>query len=96
MDLVNDANIQFIQKRFSDQLQNNMLKGLTETQKYRSDVLQLGKYVSWRYPKKWKQISQNWRDVYKEEVSFRLHADLEITRLGKETNPLWVKLKPNE
>lgn len=96
MDLISSENIKYIQKRFGDQLQDNMLKGLVETQKHRSDVLQLGKYVSWRYPKKWKEISRNWRDIYKEEVSFRLHADLEITRLGKETNPLWVKLKPSE
>jgi hypothetical protein len=96
MDLISSENIKYIQKRFGDQLQDYMLKGLVETQKHGSDVLQLGKYVSWRYPKKWREISRSWRDIYKEEVSFRLHADLEITRLGKETNPLWVKLKPSE
>ncbi|WP_409343075.1 Ger(x)C family spore germination protein [Paenibacillus sp. MBLB4367] len=96
LDLVDPASLELIQKRFNAQLEAYIRKGLSRTQQLRSDVLQLGKYVDWRYPKKWKQISEDWRDVYKNEVSFRVRADLQITRLGKETNPLWVKLKPGE
>ncbi|SHF00582.1 spore germination protein KC [Seinonella peptonophila] len=70
-------------------LAKNLKKALVETQRLRADVLRLGNRLEWWYPNRWKQVKDNWPDVYQKQVFFEIEPKIYIKHSGLEGDSLW-------
>jgi spore germination protein KC len=63
-------------------VKKRITSAIAKTRAVSSDAFQLGNYIDWHYPTKWKSIKPNWRDVYSSEMRLNVQTDVTITRLG--------------
>ncbi|MEK3913760.1 Ger(x)C family spore germination protein [Paenibacillus sp. FSL H7-0331] len=63
-------------------VKKRIISTIAKTRAVSSDAFQLGNYIDWHYPTKWKSIKPNWRDVYSSEMRLNVQTDVTITRLG--------------
>ncbi|CAH0119075.1 Spore germination protein B3 [Paenibacillus sp. CECT 9249] len=92
-DLLDPKVVHKIEQKFADDVRTDALAMLKKTQRLKSDILMLGSIVDWRYPRKWREIRDDWRDYYRDNVDFQIQANIRIMHFGAETVPFWQDRK---
>lgn len=77
-------------------VEQRMSKAIASVRKAGSDAYQIGSYIDWYHPKAWKRISQNWREIYANQVHFITEADITIKRIGSVNKPLMIHSPESE
>ena len=82
LNLEDSNTIDEIEKNIKDEL-NKIIQESTYLvqKKYNTDVLGYGKLIHKRYPKKWKQIKNNWDEIFK-NLNIETNIDIEIEDQG--------------
>ncbi|MDD9265565.1 Ger(x)C family spore germination protein [Paenibacillus sp. GCM10023248] len=85
LDLMDPEQIRMLESLLSEQLKDRVTRTLRTTQSKGADVFNFGKMVSWKYPKKWKEIKSHWRETYA-NCEFHVDARIFVKRTGTEKN----------
>lgn len=80
--IIKSDNIKNIEGYFNESLSKEFKKVINITQKqYGFDVLELGKYIEKYKPDIWKEVKNNWDNIYK-ECTININVDTHIKRMG--------------
>ncbi|MFB9327954.1 Ger(x)C family spore germination protein [Paenibacillus aurantiacus] len=90
VDLTDPAQIKAMEQELSDILRARLERAITHSQKMKVDAFELARHVEWRYPRYWKQIEPDWREIYS-KMDVQVEAKVAIKRMGTEKNPVWIK-----
>lgn len=71
-----------LEKNLNQVVKKRITSAIARTRAVSSDAFQLGNYIDWHYPLKWKSIEPKWRDVYNSKMKLDVQTDVTITRLG--------------
>jgi spore germination protein KC len=93
IDLTDPEKVHLIEEKAGREVKNRIYEVFRESQEKKSDVFQLGSYLSWYKPKVWGLCKNEWSTIYKDKVKVNIHVDLSIKRPGSEQNPFWIKEK---
>ncbi|OMF44722.1 hypothetical protein BK138_34305 [Paenibacillus rhizosphaerae] len=47
-----------------------------------SDAFQFGSYIDWSYPREWKRMKPEWREIYSSKLSLRVVPNVKIKQFG--------------
>ena len=82
LDLENPNTINEIEKNIKDELNKIIQESAHLVQKeYNTDVLGYGKIIHKKYPKKWKEIKNNWDEIFK-KLKIETNINIEIEDQG--------------
>jgi spore germination protein KC len=95
IDLTDPTKIKQIEDKAGKEIKGRIEEVFKQSQKEKSDVFELGSYLSWYKPKIWEASRHEWRAIYQDKVKINIHVDLKIKRSGNEKNPFWIKEKNN-
>ncbi|MEK8126526.1 Ger(x)C family spore germination protein [Paenibacillus filicis] len=88
---LNEAGIiRRLEQQMNAKIAADMRTALRKTQKAGADVLQLGSYLDWYYPKTWEQVKERWPQVYAGEVKFDVDVSITFKRYNSESTPFWT------
>jgi spore germination protein KC len=87
IDLKDPQEIDRLEARLAKQLQGRIIRAIQATTEKGVDAFGFGRILDWHYPKLWKKIKQDWRDVYP-TCKFDIDAHIYIRRTGTEKNSL--------
>jgi len=71
-----------LERSLGDKMAKRMASAIAATKAAKSDAFQLGNYIRWHYPGKWKEIQADWRGVYVSQTDITEHVEVSIKRLG--------------
>jgi len=91
LDLKQPKNLKIIERSFTKNLQDHMIKTITKVQKeYQSDILGFGQSVHKEYPRKWKRWKKDWGKKFS-DADITVKVELNIERTGVTGSPLHLK-----
>ncbi|GAB6989623.1 Ger(x)C family spore germination protein [Paenibacillus pini] len=82
IDLNNLDQLNNLEQALGKEISRRMITSIDRTRKVKSDAFHFGNFIDWHYPKKWKEIRSNWRDLYVNHVDFDIKLKITINRLG--------------
>ncbi len=94
MDVTTPSGLGKLESLVRQAITERVNEAFATTQKYRTDAFQLGKYIEWYYPAKWKELKKNWRAYYQKNVALDIEVHVRITRIGGKKGAL--KMKPKQ
>ncbi len=81
-DIMDPEYLKTLQEHSNKLLEESMLKTFEKLQKeYNADVLQFGAFIERYHPKVWREIKNDWPEVYK-NLTFDINVDSKIRRIG--------------
>ncbi len=87
LDITKSKNLKFVQKKFTDNIQNMIESAISKSQKkFKSDIFGFGREFHIQHPYAWKRIKNEWNDLYP-TVHVIVKADLTIERMGRTQAP---------
>ncbi|MFC5468874.1 Ger(x)C family spore germination protein [Cohnella suwonensis] len=91
LNLTKAENLNLVKKKFTDELQK-MVESLVDRaqKKYQADIFDFGREVHIEHPYVWKQIKNQWIDLYP-TVPVIVKADFTIERMGRTQAPPHLK-----
>lgn len=76
-----------LEKELEESLKNRVQSMLDVVQKeLGADILQIGRAIEIKYPKKWKEMRRDWENTFK-EIDIKVLANAQIKRPGSSTKP---------
>lgn len=82
IDLNDPEKLRQLERSLGDKMAKRMASAIAATKAAKSDAFQLGNYIRWRYPGRWKEIRANWRELYVSQTDITEQVDVTIKRLG--------------
>lgn len=74
-----------VEKALEEQIEKDINKTLNKVQKqYKSDVIRLGEYISKFHPKIWKEVEDDWSEVFS-ETEIEVNVNVKVRRRGLTT-----------
>ncbi|MFC3804345.1 Ger(x)C family spore germination protein [Cohnella sp. GCM10012308] len=89
-DVTDSAELHKLEGQMNAAIVADMQNALENSQKASADILELGRRLEWRYPRFWSRIKNSWANVYTKDVRFKIKADIRVTHLDGENQPLWT------
>lgn len=85
MDLGEESNINFIEKKLSEAAADKVKFVIEETKKHRADTLGLGIILARHYPSEWRAKYQNdWRN-HLSRITYTIHCNVKVNNIGQTT-----------
>ncbi|MET3207226.1 UNVERIFIED_CONTAM: spore germination protein KC [Paenibacillus sp. PvR008] len=90
-DISNGANLKWLEQQVERQIKEDLGKAVRVIQqKYRSDVLGLGRVIITNLPDEWKRIKPRWEQLYP-KVEVTINPVVHIENIGAVTKPFGIK-----
>ncbi|MFD7521918.1 Ger(x)C family spore germination protein [Paenibacillus chitinolyticus] len=71
-----------IEQKLREKIEKQLKSAFSKTQKAKSDVLQLGMLLDWKYPKFWEEKRDNWTDYYKNNLDIEFKVEINVKQVG--------------
>ncbi|WP_217557067.1 Ger(x)C family spore germination protein [Paenibacillus sp. GbtcB18] len=71
-----------IEQKLREKIEKQLKSAFSKTQKAKSDVLQLGMLLDWKYPKFWEEKRDNWTDYYKNDLDIEFKVEINVKQVG--------------
>ena len=83
IDIQNYKEINKIEKAWSKQLKNDLLKVIKKIQtEYKADIFGFGNQIYKNNPKKWEKLEKNWNNQYFPHLNIKIETSLKINQTG--------------
>ena len=83
IDIQNYKEINKIEKAWSKQLRNDLLKVIKKIQtEYKADIFGFGNQIYKNNPKKWEKLEKNWNNQYFPHLNIKIETSLKINQTG--------------
>lgn len=90
LDISTKAAYAMIKTAFEDEVKRYIQEAFVHAQEYDSDVFGFGNEIYRTHPKAWKEMKQNWDELFK-DAKLNLSVDIEPLRTGMSGAPLQLK-----
>ncbi|MCY9589779.1 Ger(x)C family spore germination protein [Paenibacillus chitinolyticus] len=71
-----------LEQKLREKIEKQLKSAFSKTQKAKSDVLQLGMLLDWKYPKFWEEKRDNWTDYYKNDLDIEFKVEINVKQVG--------------
>jgi spore germination protein KC len=95
IDLTDPRQLRQLEQRMADKLNERIDLAITKTKEAQTDAFQLGKYIKWHYPRKWRSIQKDWRQEYASRVNVIPQIQITVKWIGSAQKPEWNKYIPD-
>ncbi|MCU6796618.1 Ger(x)C family spore germination protein [Paenibacillus sp. WQ 127069] len=82
INLLDLKQLEKLEQSLSMEVKKRITSAIAKSRAANSDAFQLGNYIDWHYPVKWKSIKPHWRDLYSSNMKLEVQAHITIKRLG--------------
>ncbi|MEK5322116.1 Ger(x)C family spore germination protein [Paenibacillus sp. FSL L8-0644] len=90
-DISNEENLKWLEQQTAEEIKRELGEAVhVIQQKYRSDVLGLGRAIITSHPDEWKRIKPQWEQLYP-KVEITINPVVHIENIGAVTKPFGVK-----
>ncbi|WP_256759941.1 Ger(x)C family spore germination protein [Cohnella sp. WQ 127256] len=95
IDLIDLEKLKTVQQILNAKVEERISQAIEKTKQFKSDAFGFGKYMDWQYPREWKQMKPQWRDLYS-SVKIEVQSDVMVKRLGTTQQPARIILPNRE
>ncbi|SEG66593.1 Ger(x)C family spore germination protein [Paenibacillus sp. UNC499MF] len=71
-----------LEQKLREKILKQLKNAFSKTQQARSDVLQLGMLLEWKYPEFWEKKRENWTDYYKNDLVIEFKCEINVKQVG--------------
>ncbi|MHC1684794.1 MAG: Ger(x)C family spore germination protein [Clostridiaceae bacterium] len=89
-DLVNPKAFEELQKSIASKIKNEVLSADLKAKELNADIFGFGDEIYRRYPKKWKEIEEDWDEVF-QKINVVVKVEAKLKRAGRITKPILFK-----
>lgn len=89
-DLANPKVIEVLEKNKESIIRNEVMLALKKAQSLDADVFGFGEAIYQKYPKEWKNMKENWNEIFK-KINIDVVVDAKLRRTGRITKPITSK-----
>ncbi|MEC0110508.1 Ger(x)C family spore germination protein [Paenibacillus taichungensis] len=75
-----------IEQKANEKVSAHLTDAIRTGQRKKADILMLGYRLEWAYPHIWEQLRPVWNDYVKNELQFKVHAQINIQFVGSESS----------
>nr|WP_272949045.1 Ger(x)C family spore germination protein [Paenibacillus contaminans] len=79
--------LRILERSLGEKLEKRIAQAVAVSKEAKADAFQLGNYIRWYYPRKWKEMKKDWRQLYADHIIVDQHVDVAIKRLGAARKP---------
>jgi len=77
-----------MEKRLEAKVNESIIRAIELARKVDSDAYQISSHLDWKHPKLWKEKASQWREIYRNQITFLPQADISIKRVGAIKQPV--------